>query len=111
MREKIEGTVTLLCYERKRKAIGSGVFGDFFVEVGEGGFEGFFVVRICGVGEVGGDADARQLQVFYGLFAQALLGALFVLIGGCFPGFGGSHLSFHVLTFPTSGHDLLSHRE
>jgi len=79
--------------------------------VSEGGFEGFFVVRVGGVCEVVGDADARELEVFYGLFAVALFGALFILIGWCFTGFGSSHLSFHVLTFPTSGHDLLSHRE
>ena len=32
---------------------------DFFVEVGEGGFEGFLVVGMCGRGEIVGDADAR----------------------------------------------------
>ena len=31
---------------------------DFFVEVGEGGFEGFAVVGVGGGGEVVGDADA-----------------------------------------------------
>jgi len=33
--------------------------GDFFVEVGEGGFERLAVVGMSGGGEVVGDADAR----------------------------------------------------
>ena len=33
--------------------------GDFFVEVGEGGFEGFAVVGMGGGSEIVGDADAR----------------------------------------------------
>ena len=43
--------------------------------------------------------------------ALALFSALFVLVRWRFPRFGSSHLSFHVLTFPTSGHVPLSHRE
>jgi hypothetical protein len=33
--------------------------GDFFVEVGEGGFEGFAVIGVSGGGEVVGDSSAR----------------------------------------------------
>jgi hypothetical protein len=80
------------------------MFGDFLVEVSQGGFQGLFVVRIRGVCEVVGDADARELQVFYGLFAMMLFRALFVPVRWSFDGLGGSYLSFHVLTFPTSGH-------
>ena len=36
----------------------SGVLSDFFVEVIERGLQRLFVVRIRGVGEVVGDADA-----------------------------------------------------
>jgi hypothetical protein len=35
-----------------------GEVGDFFVEVGEGGFKGFAVVGVGGSGEVVGNADA-----------------------------------------------------
>jgi hypothetical protein len=94
--------------EERRKSLAE--FGDFLVEVIEGGFERFFVIRIRGVCEIVGDADSRELQIFDGLFAVTLFSALFVPVGWCFNEFGVSHLSFHVFAFPTSGHDLLSHR-
>ena len=36
--------------------------GDFLVEMGEGGFQGFAVVGVRGVGEVVDDASAGELE-------------------------------------------------
>ena len=46
--------------------------GDFFVEVGEGGFEGFTVVGMSGGGEVVHDADTRELKILDLFFAHKL---------------------------------------
>jgi hypothetical protein len=53
-----------------------GQVGDFFVEVGEGGFEGFAVIGVGGGGEVVGDAGARELQLLDVLLADLLLSTL-----------------------------------
>ena len=51
-----------------------GEVGDFFVEVGQGGFQGFAVIGMRGGGEVVGDAGARELQLLDVLLAELLLG-------------------------------------
>ena len=51
--------------------------GDLFVQVGQGGFEGFTMVRVRGVGEIVGDAGLRELQIPDRLFTQLLLWGLF----------------------------------
>ena len=72
------GTFSLLPFPREGNDQ-LGQFGDFLVEMIEGGFERFVVVRIGGVCQIVGDADARELKVFYGLFAVVLFGAPFDL--------------------------------
>jgi hypothetical protein len=59
----------------------SGEVGDFFVEVGEGGFQGFAVVGVRGGVEVVRDADARELQLLDILLAALLLIAFCVAPG------------------------------
>jgi hypothetical protein len=50
--------------------------GDFLVEVGQGGFEGFAVIGVGSGGEVVDDARARELQLLDVLLAGLLLGTL-----------------------------------
>ena len=66
--------------------------GDFFVEVGQGSFQGFFVVRVGSGFEVVGYADAGELKVFAGLFVVYLFGGLSVGRG-----FSGGFFEFFYL--------------
>ena len=50
--------------------------GDFFVEVGQGGFQGFAVIGVGSGGQVVGDAGARELQLLDVLLAELLFGTL-----------------------------------
>jgi hypothetical protein len=82
-------------------------FGDFLVEMGQGGFQGLAVVGIGGVGQIVADARARELEILDGVLAELLRRAFFDSCGR-FPGFGGVYyLSFDVLAFPTSGHTVI----
>ena len=86
----------------------SGEVGYFLVEVGEGGFEGFAVVGVGGVGEVVGDAGAGKLKIPDGLFAELLRRGFLGASGERFLRFGGfSYLGFYVFAFPTSGHVVI----
>jgi nucleoside-diphosphate-sugar epimerase len=79
-------------------------FGDFFVEVGQGGFERFAVIGVGGGFEVVDDAGAGELKVL----ADLLLAHFFVRFGACtvvrlFFFYGGD-LRFYVFAFPASRH-------
>ena len=53
-----------------------GQVGDFFVQVGEGRFQGFAVIGVGGRGEVICDAGSRELQLLDVLLTDLLLGTL-----------------------------------
>ena len=79
-------------------------FGDFLIEVGQRGFQGFSVVGVGGGGEIIGDAGAGHLQIVDALLPQMLLDALLSVFCRGLAGFNGFDLRFDVLTFPASGH-------
>src|SRR6266852_4405016 len=58
--------------KKSRNSSGLGEVGDFFVEVGQGGFQGFAVIGMSGGAEVVGDAGARELQLLDTLLANLL---------------------------------------
>jgi len=85
-------------------------FGDFLVEVGEGGLERSAMIGVLGGFEVVDYASARQLQILALFFAPHLIIALrtrtwvFVRALICFD------LRFDCLALPTSRHiDILTH--
>ena len=59
--------------KRNGNLSGLGEVGDFFVEVGQGSFEGFAVIGVSGATEIVGDAGARELQLLDILLADLLL--------------------------------------
>ena len=59
-------------HKEERNRSGLGEVGDFFVEVGQGGFEGFAVIGMSGGAEIVGDAGARELQLLDTLLANLL---------------------------------------
>src|SRR6266436_6648298 len=83
---------------------GSTQVGDFFVQVGEGGFQGFAVIRVGGCREVVCDARARELQLLYVLVAGLLLGTFGVASRKRLGAFFGFDLRFYVFAFPASRH-------
>jgi hypothetical protein len=78
--------------------------GDFFVEVGEGGFERFAMVGMSGGSEVVGDADARQLKILARFFAHELFWSLGSRTRPLLLLFRSFDLRFDVLAFPASRH-------
>src|SRR6266404_8946961 len=78
--------------------------GDFFVQVGEGGFEGFAVIGVGGGIQVVCDAGARELQLLYVLVAGLLLGTFGVASRKRLGAFFGFDLRFYVFAFPASRH-------
>src|SRR6266851_3436565 len=58
--------------KKSRNSSGLGEVGDFFVEVGQGGFQGFAVIGMSGGAEIVGDAGSRELQLLDTLFADLL---------------------------------------
>lgn len=78
--------------------------GNFFVEVGEGGFEGFAMVGMSGGGEIVDDAGARELKILARLFAHELFGSFRSRTRFFFRGFRRFDLRFDVLAFPAACH-------
>ena len=95
---------TQRCAERLSRAGVLAQVGDFLIEVGEGGFEGFAVIRVGRQLEIINDANARQLQVFDVLFPQLFLRTFRLVSGRPLLAFGGFDLRFDVFTFPASRH-------
>ncbi len=57
-----------------------GQVGDFFVEVGESGFQGFSMVGVgCG-SQIVGDAGTGHLQIADALLPEVLFGALMAVV-------------------------------
>jgi hypothetical protein len=78
--------------------------GDFFVEVGEGGFEGLAMIRVRGRTKIVHDARSRQLQILAFLLALELFWR-FRLRTRLLPrGLRRCHLGFDVLAFPPTCH-------
>src|SRR6266550_3595382 len=78
--------------------------GDFFVEMGEGGFKGLAMVGMSGGSEVVHDTDTGQLKVLALFFAYELfrsLGSRTRFLLRCFRSFD---LRFDVLAFPATCH-------
>jgi hypothetical protein len=87
-----------------RDVVALAQFGDFLIEVGQRGFQGFSVVGVgCG-GQIIGDAGAGHLQIVDALLPQMLLDTLLSVFCRRLAGFNGFDLRFDVLTFPASGH-------
>ena len=78
--------------------------GDFFVEVGEGGFERFAMLGMGGGSKVIHDAGARQLQIVEPLFARDLFRGFLYDAPFVLGSFRFCHLRFDVLAFPASCH-------
>ena len=79
-------------------------FGDFLIEVGQRGFQGFSVVGVGSGCKIIGDAGAGHLQIVDALLPQMLLDALLSVFCRRLAGLDGFDLRFNVLTFPASGH-------
>ena len=63
------------------------------------------MIGVGGGGEVVGDADAGQLQIFDALLSKLLFGALLLVVRTeHFLISMDSHLRFDVFAFPASGH-------
>jgi hypothetical protein len=81
-----------------------GKSSDFFIQVGEGGFQGFAVIGVGGGREVVHDARAREEQVPEVLVALLLLRGLGPVPRACFVAFLGFNLRFYAFAFPAPGH-------